>query len=84
MGLARTNITGLTSEPIVLKGYYSQTLRPEHHNYVEHFLFEPQLEPNISNSVLEELRTGNIRFIYMIIDHQGPRSGITTYGFEVE
>ncbi|MCH8215718.1 MAG: hypothetical protein IH892_02980 [Planctomycetes bacterium] len=79
-----TNITGLTSETIVLKGYYSQTLRPEHHNYVEHFLFEPQLEPNISNTVLEELRTGNIRFIYMIIDHQGHRSGITTYGFEVE
>ena len=30
----RTTIQGLTTEPIILEGYYSQTYRPEHHNYL--------------------------------------------------
>ncbi len=43
-----TRISGYTSEPIVLRGEYSQTYRPEHHNFAEHFLFEPQVEPGLS------------------------------------
>ncbi len=50
-----TRISGYTSEPIVLRGEYSQTYRPEHHNFAEHFLFEPQLEPGLSPDVLAEL-----------------------------
>jgi hypothetical protein len=39
-----TRISGLSSQPIVLHGYYSQTYRPEHHNFGESFIFEPLLE----------------------------------------
>lgn len=63
-----TTIEGLTAEPIVLKGYYSQTFRPEHHNLVEHFLFEPRLEPGISPAVISQLHDQGIRFIHMILD----------------
>ena len=40
----KTVIEGLTSEPIVLRGYYSQTYLPGHHNFWESFIFEPRLE----------------------------------------
>jgi hypothetical protein len=80
----RTTIEGLTSEPIVLEGYYSQTYRPEHHNFIENFLFEPRLEPGISPGILAQLSTKNIRFIHMVIDNRpdGNPSRIDTYGFE--
>jgi hypothetical protein len=64
----QTTIEGLTTEPIVLKGYYSQTFRPEHHNLVEHFLFEPRLEPGISPDIVNQLQDQGIRFIHMILD----------------
>jgi hypothetical protein len=64
----RTVIEGLTTEPIVLKGYYSQTFRPEHHNVAEHFLFEPRLEPGISAAIVSQLQNKGIRFIHMILD----------------
>lgn len=80
----RTTIEGLTPEPIVLKGYYSQTYRPEHHNFIENFLFEPRLEPGISQDILAQLSGKNIRFIHMVIDNRpdGDQSRIATYGFE--
>ncbi len=79
----QTVIEGLTTEPIVLKGYYSQTYRPEHHNLVEHFLFEPRLEPGISTAIVDQLRDQNIRLIHLILDHasDGDQSQIVTYGF---
>ncbi|MBP8304015.1 MAG: hypothetical protein KBE04_07810 [Phycisphaerae bacterium] len=61
----QTEIEGLTTEPIVLRGYYSQTYRPEHHNLQENFLFEPRLEPGISQGILDELRAQDIRLIHM-------------------
>ena len=64
----QTIIEGLTTEPIVLKGYYSQTFRPEHHNQFEHFLFEPRLEPGLSAGILDQLQDKGIRFIHMILD----------------
>ena len=76
-----TVIEGYTTEPIVLHNYYSQTYWPEHHNFGEHFLFEPQLEPGISQDILDELRAKNIRLIYMYYDYDYSNS-ITTYGFE--
>lgn len=77
-----TIIEGLTQAPIVLKGYYSQTMHPEHHNFAEHFLFEPRLEPDISPSTLTELETLGVRLIYLFIDHQDDWSDIVTFGFE--
>src|SRR4030042_6887247 len=63
-----TVIEGYTSEPIVLHGWYSQTYRPEHHNFSEHFIFEPQLEPGISPQILSELHAKDIRLIHMHIE----------------
>ncbi|MBA7636170.1 hypothetical protein ES703_43785 [subsurface metagenome] len=62
-----TVIEGYTTEPIVLHGWYSQTYHPEHHNFSEHFIFEPQLEPGMSPQILSELRAKNIRLIHMQI-----------------
>lgn len=63
-----TTITGVTSEPIVLHGYYSQTYHPEHHNFLEHFLFEPRLEPGLPAAQLDELKAGNIQMIHVFAD----------------
>jgi hypothetical protein len=75
-----TIIEGYTTRPIILHGYYSQTHRPDHHNFGEHFIFEPQLEPGLSADLLSELRTKNIRFIYIHSGSGDPT--ITIYGFD--
>jgi len=77
-----TRVTGCTSEPIVLHGYYSQTYKPEHHNFAEHFLFEPQLEPGLSPDLLAELGEKNIRLIHVYAGLDD--TTITTYGFQDE
>jgi Pyruvate phosphate dikinase, AMP/ATP-binding domain len=61
-----TRITGLTNEPIVLQGYYSQTYRPEHHNFGESFIFEPRLEEGISSEALAELISANIQLLHCV------------------
>jgi hypothetical protein len=61
-----TSIMGLTSEPIVLHGYYSQTYRPEHHNFGENFIFEPRLEEGIAADTLAELAAANIQLILCV------------------
>lgn len=63
-----TVITGYTTEPIILHGWYSQTYRPEHHNFAENFLFEPQLEPGLSPGLLAELQAKNIRLFYFYVE----------------
>ncbi len=80
----QTTIAGLTTKPILLKGYYSQTFRPEHHNQIEHLLFEPRLEPGISADILTELKDKNVLFIHLIVDKDGAgadESRIVTYGY---
>ena len=59
-----TRITGLTTEPIVLRGYYSQTYRPEHHNFAENFIFEPRLEEGIPPQIVTELSAANIQLLH--------------------
>jgi hypothetical protein len=59
-----TRITGLTTQPIVLTNYYSQTYRPGHHNFTEEFIFEPRLEPGLPASALAELNAANIQLIH--------------------
>jgi hypothetical protein len=77
-----TRITGYTSAPLVLHGYYSQTYKPEHHNFAEHFLFEPQLEPDLSPDQLAELRAKDIRLIHVCTGFDA--TTIYTYGFHDE
>jgi len=79
----QTTIEGLTTDPIILKSYYSQTYRPEHHNMIENFLFEPRLETNASQAQLQQLQARNIRLIHVTLDnHEGNQSAIRTYGFD--
>lgn len=61
----RTIITGLTSAPITLTGYWSQTFRPGHHNFDESFLFEPRLDPSVPAALLAELASKNIAGIFL-------------------
>ncbi len=82
VGWVQTVIEGYTSEAIILRGYCSQTYRPEHHNFDEHFLFEPQLEPDLSPVVLAELRNHNIRLIHVFGGMSGTK--ISTYGYDNE
>jgi hypothetical protein len=78
----QTVIEGLTSTPIVLRGYYSQTFRPEHHNLIEQFLFEPRLEPGLSADILNQLQERDIRLIHLIVDNTGGgQSSLATYGY---
>ena len=60
-----TVISGLTTIPITLSGYFSQTYLPGHHNFTEEFLFEPRLEEGISATQLDELEAQNVRQIYI-------------------
>ena len=76
-----TTISGYTTEPIMLQGYYSQTYHAGHHNIIENFLFEPALEPGIDHGILDELASQDIRLIRLKIDNSGDSSNITTYGF---
>ena len=75
-----TRIAGYTSEPIVLRSEYSQTYRPEHHNFAEHFLFEPQLEPDLSPAMLAELKAKDLRYIHVL--NGMDTLTITTYGYD--
>ncbi|HPB31411.1 MAG TPA: PEP/pyruvate-binding domain-containing protein, partial [Candidatus Sumerlaeota bacterium] len=76
-----TTIQGFTTDPIVLRGYYSQTYRPGHHNFSEDFLFEPELEPGLPSSIRRELRAADIRLIHLI-HNQYSESQVLTYGFD--
>ena len=50
--------------PFTLTGDYSQTYEPGHHNFFEWFLFEPRLEPGLSQEILDELRAQGVDLIY--------------------
>ncbi|MBN1361191.1 MAG: hypothetical protein JW993_11385 [Sedimentisphaerales bacterium] len=61
---AQTRIEGLTTEPIVLTSFFSQSVGGGSHLCPKNFLFEPALEPGISAQTLAELKARNIRLIY--------------------
>lgn len=60
-----TTITGLTTAPIALTGYWSQTYRPAHHNFGAEFIFEPRLEEGVSATAIAELEAADIVAIYL-------------------
>ena len=78
-----TVIIGLTKKPISLKGWYSQTYTPGHHNFWEEFLLEPSKEEGISNEQLEELEENDVKMIYLFID-RGRSSNAYIIGFDDE
>ena len=78
-----TVITGITEEPISLKGWYSQTYAPGHHNFWEEFIFEPSKEEGISGEKLAELEDNDVKLIYLFID-RGRSADAYIIGFDDE
>ena len=86
----QTRIEGLTSEPIVLTGYFSQSVGGGAHLCPKNFLFEPGLEPGIPQKILDELQARNIRLIYYTTgarecrptERQDTPPQIRLYGFD--
>jgi hypothetical protein len=67
-----TVITGLSTQPIQLRGFFSQSYKPGRHNIGEEFLFEPRLEEGISAQTVNELAAANIKQIYFVVEPCGP------------
>jgi hypothetical protein len=63
-----TTIAGLTTTPVVLVDEYAQTYRPGHHNFSEDFIFDPALEPGLSQEQRDELDAAEVRAIYATTD----------------
>ncbi len=59
----QTTISGLTDQPIILSGRFSQTYYPFHHNFIETLWLEPASEPGMDPRILDQLRDQNIQFI---------------------
>ena len=86
----QTRIEGLTTEPIVLTGFYSQSIGGGAHLCPKNFLFEPGLEPGVSQTILDELAARNIQLIYFTTGERECRPTewkdtpprIEFYGFE--
>jgi hypothetical protein len=78
-----TTITGLTTAPIVLTGYYSQTHAPRHHNFGGEYIFEPRLEPGLPEATRLELEAANVAWIVIIDnDSQGAEDQMWVLGVD--
>ncbi len=55
-----TTITGIGTTPAQLQGFFSQTYRPQHHNFDEGFIFDPHLEPGIDPAILQQWDAADI------------------------
>jgi hypothetical protein len=66
----KTTIVGLTTAPIELSGYYSQTYAPKHHNFAGDYVFDPRLEPGLSEATRAELVAADIAYV-VVIDPDG-------------
>jgi hypothetical protein len=62
----QTTISGLTTAPIVLTGYFSQTYAPTHHNFGGQYIFDPRLEPGIPEATRAELEAANVAYLVVI------------------
>ncbi|MEO8605258.1 MAG: PEP/pyruvate-binding domain-containing protein, partial [bacterium] len=76
-----TTISGISIQPVVLHGFFSQTYRPEHHNFAESFIFDPHLEGDVAPATLAEWDAKGIRALVERggIAHWTPRA-LTTDG----
>ena len=77
----QTTITGVTTTPIVLTGYFSQTYAPNHHNFGGQYIFDPRLEPGLSQATRDELETADIAY-FAIIDQDGLPDEIWVVGLD--
>lgn len=63
--IVESRIAGFTTEPLVLRGYWSQTMEDFHGSGARQFLFEPRLEPGLTAQQLAELAAADIAQIYV-------------------
>jgi hypothetical protein len=67
-----TTLTGIVTQPVVLQGYFSQTYRPEHHNFTENFIFDPHLEEELDPSTLAEWSARGIQAVVKLAGFGNP------------
>jgi hypothetical protein len=67
----QTRIRGLLTESVVLRGYFSQTYAPNHHNFGGQYIFDPRLEPGLSANARAELEAANVAYL-IVIDQDEP------------
>lgn len=75
-----TAVSGVGGPSVTLHGYFSQTYRPEHHNFSENFVFDPHLEEGIDPAVLAAWDGRGIRALILPAYHQPPLQVLTTDG----
>jgi hypothetical protein len=67
-----TTIAGIGAQPTFLDGFFSQTYRPEHHNFTENFIFDPHLEEGIDLGVLQQWDQAGIQALVVPADFDEP------------
>lgn len=72
-----TTIEGITSEPIVLRGFFSQSYTASNHAFFETLRFEPILDPGVPAHILDELLAQDIRVIQVNISNLSFPSDVT-------
>jgi hypothetical protein len=80
IGALKSEIRGLISKPISLRGLYSQTFEGVHWRTGERFIFEPGLEEGIDPDILRELRARNIRLL--LYTHPGRKATLRALGYD--
>ncbi|MBI5388286.1 MAG: hypothetical protein HZA90_26780 [Verrucomicrobia bacterium] len=80
IGNINSRIEGLTTETIVLNGFFSQTFEADHFLWSERFIFEPRVEPGISQAILDELRAADIRLL--VFTHRDNIPRLRVMGFD--
>jgi hypothetical protein len=79
----QTTVHGLTTLPIVLRGNYSQTYAPQHHNFGGTYIFDPRLEPALPESTHAELQAANVAYLVIVDrDSQGAEDELWALGFD--
>jgi len=79
-----TTVSGVVSASFTLDGYFSQTYRPEHHNFAERFIFDPHLEDDISPATLAEWDARGIQALVLEEGFQDIQRALTADGQIVE
>lgn len=59
-------VTGLTPQPLQLSSWWALTTRPQHHNFTEHFVIEPRLDPSLPPAALQALEQAGVRALVVV------------------
>lgn len=66
--LSPTSAGGGSLPAFSTDSYFSRTLLPGHHNFIEIVLLEPALDPALSEATRTALAAANIRYVYTFKD----------------